>query len=489
MTAALQDTCDKQEDCRALSECDKDECIHKKLQDPAPSEYVGIVIIFIVCGAGAGTGLGGGPLMTPIFILIWFFSSHDAIPLAQIVIFAASITTIGFRVLERNPRVNRPMMHWDLLILLQSPIICGTLFGVLINFSFPEWLILILLELLLLFGTYTTAKKTIENRRKELAERQKASTETEAGGATEMAALKEEPKIVEPTDRPPRSDDSDNPDSSNSSSSSSENHDADQAVPDEVEVKEAKPVMTPGLAQIEKEYTAKVPWKHATVIFFTHAFMVIAILIRGGMGAKSIAGIAQCSEGFFAWIPLFIIICALIGVANSIYVYRRYQWHVAEGYPFLPDDIRWTPKKMVQFMVLAIFAGVASGALGAGGGTTMGPLLLLLGVNPQVVASTAALLVFYTSSIASLTFTVAGRVSLDYGLLILFMCLLSGVSGVLVIRWLVKKFKRPSIITLIMTIFLASAAAAIIIFGVMSSVSKAKRGILTAKFNDLCAGT
>jgi hypothetical protein len=97
------------------------------------------IIIFILSAIGAGTGLGGGPLITPVFILILLFGPHDAIPLAQLVIFSASITTIVFRVQERHPEVNRPLIAWDLLILLQAPIICGALFGVLLNYTFPDW--------------------------------------------------------------------------------------------------------------------------------------------------------------------------------------------------------------------------------------------------------------------------------------------------------------------------------------------------------------
>jgi uncharacterized membrane protein YfcA len=114
------------------------------------------------------------------------------------------------------------------------------------------------------------------------------------------------------------------------------------------------------------------------------------------MGAKSIAGIKQCSEGFLAWIPLFILISVIIGIANSLYTYKLYKWHVAEGYKLQPHDMQWTPMKLTKFMVLAIGAGVASGTLGAGGGTTMGPMLIMLGVHPQINAATSSFLVFLT---------------------------------------------------------------------------------------------
>jgi uncharacterized membrane protein YfcA len=189
--------------------------------------------------------------------------------------------------------------------------------------------------------------------------------------------------------------------------------------------------------------------------------MIIAILIRGGMGAKSIAGIIQCSEGFFAWIPLFILICVIIGVANSLYTYKLHKWHVAEGYRFQPHDMQWTPKKLTMFMILAIGAGVASGTLGAGGGTPMGPMLIMLGVHPQINSATSSFLVFFTASIAALTFTLSGRIPEDYGLFMLVISFMAGIVGILSIRWIINRYKRPSAITALMSL---------------------------AKFNDLCEG-
>lgn len=217
-----------------------------------------------------------------------------------------------------------------------------------------------------------------------------------------------------------------------------------------------------------------------------YIFIVICLLIRGGMGAKSIAHISECSAGFFAWIPLFILCMIVIGFMVATYVLRLHQWRVAEGYEFLPDDTMWTPKRMLKFMLLAIGAGTCSGTLGAGGGTTMGPLLLFLGVNGTVTSATGAVLVFYTSSIASLTYAMSGRTPEDYGGLIIAMCVFSGFAGVTFVNWLVKKYNRLYIVTAVMTIVLALATCAIVIYGITSTVHKSQLGLLTAKINDLC---
>jgi uncharacterized membrane protein YfcA len=160
LAVALPDPCDHNSDCRSLSTCKSSKCKHKDLYEPAPSEYIGFFVMFILCGLGASTGLGGGPLMTPIYILISFFDTYTAIPLAQLTIFTACLPTIFFRCQERNPHTNRPLIAWDLLILLQPCITSGALFGVMLNYTFPEWLILILLFFLLCYGVYSTVIKT-----------------------------------------------------------------------------------------------------------------------------------------------------------------------------------------------------------------------------------------------------------------------------------------------------------------------------------------
>lgn len=228
LTHAAQDTCKKQSDCRALSECKNSLCIHKELTMPAPSEYIGMVVIFILSGLGAASGLGGGPLMTPTFILIWFFSSYDAIPLSQLVIFCSCLMTIYVRMQQRHPEANRPMIDWDLLVLLEPPIITGTLFGVLLNYVLPDWSILIMLELLLIFCTYSAGKKTLEDHRKEVKRRQNEIA-PENNEAQELQAkaqrVHEDPK-EEDSDLPasPRSESEQNP--------QADNHEEDPNFPD-----------------------------------------------------------------------------------------------------------------------------------------------------------------------------------------------------------------------------------------------------------------
>jgi uncharacterized membrane protein YfcA len=247
--------------------------------------------------------------------------------------------------------------------------------------------------------------------------------------------------------------------------------------------------MTPGRAAIEREFSQMFPWKNFCIVILTHAFIVVAILIRGRMGQKSIAGLKQCDAGFIAWIPLFMVCSISIGVFNVWFVLRHYHNLEAEKYEFLPDDMRWTKTKMLTFMGLSVLAGTGSGTRGAGGGTTMGPVLAALGVNPQVNAATSTWLVFFTASIASLTSALSDRLPMDYAMTIIIISFISGMCGVHALNYFVRKTKRPSMITFGMAIVLSLAGIAILVYGITSTVNKANRGLLNAKFNDLCAGS
>jgi hypothetical protein len=60
---------------------------------------------------------------------------------------------------KRHPFANRPLIDYNLALMLQPLALGGTVLGVLLNFVFPNWLILLLLILVLFFTTYRTSQK------------------------------------------------------------------------------------------------------------------------------------------------------------------------------------------------------------------------------------------------------------------------------------------------------------------------------------------
>lgn len=60
-------------------------------------------------------------------------------------------------------------------------------------------------------------------------------------------------------------------------------------------------------------------------------------------------------------------------------------------------DIVWTPDTTLRYPLLCSGAGVIAGMFGVGGGIVKGPLMLHLGVLPEVAAATSATMILFTS--------------------------------------------------------------------------------------------
>ena len=71
----------------------------------------------------------------------------------------------------------------------------------------------------------------------------------------------------------------------------------------------------------------------------------------------------------------------------------------AYGVPTLPGDMQWTLRKTVSTQAMAVLVGAIAGILGLGGGELMAPLLVHLGMLPEVVSAVNAFMIFFTAGI------------------------------------------------------------------------------------------
>ena len=86
-------------------------------------------------------------------------------------------------------------------------------------------------------------------------------------------------------------------------------------------------------------------------------------------------------------------------------------------------DIVWTPETTLQYPLLCSGSGVIAGMFGVGGGIVKGPLMLHLGVLPEVAAATSATMILFTScasrcmpaSLLRTTLSICGTISAVLG--------------------------------------------------------------------------
>ncbi|MEW5296758.1 MAG: hypothetical protein WDW36_000016 [Sanguina aurantia] len=108
--------------------------------------------------------------------------------------------------------------------------------------------------------------------------------------------------------------------------------------------------------------------------------------------------------------------------------------------------------------------------LGWGGGMLMGPLLLEMGIIPQVTSATSSVMVLFSSSAALIQFAILRLVNLDYALVFGAAGMVSAVLGVILSAVLLARLNRPSIIVISLSGVIVMGTGLVCIFGLMSAV-------------------
>mmetsp|Transcript_26287 Transcript_26287/g.56435 ORF Transcript_26287/g.56435 Transcript_26287/m.56435 type:complete len:120 (+) Transcript_26287:416-775(+) len=100
----------------------------------------------------AGGGIGGGGVLVPIYILVMKFSPKNAIPLSNITVFGGAIANTLLNIRKRHPLADRPLVDWDLILVMEPLTIAGALIGAFLNKLLPEAILVGSLVALLSYG-------------------------------------------------------------------------------------------------------------------------------------------------------------------------------------------------------------------------------------------------------------------------------------------------------------------------------------------------
>lgn len=104
--------------------------------------------------------------------------------------------------------------------------------------------------------------------------------------------------------------------------------------------------------------------------------------------------------------------------------------------------MRFGGKQLVVILVAAFFGGWISGALGLGGGTIYGPLMIAMNVPPSVATSTGMYMIMLSSCASTIMYISYGRLNISYALWLGFWTSLGILFGLRTIKQLLSKYKR-----------------------------------------------
>ncbi|KAL7427389.1 hypothetical protein ACHAXH_002102 [Discostella pseudostelligera] len=405
-----------------------------------PQSYLGFGCAILGLMLAAGGGIGGGGILVPVYTLVLHFPVKYAIPLSAVTVFGGAIANNVLNVQKFHPNhPNRPAIDWDLMLLLVPATIAGALVGAVIEKMLPEILLLVLMLLLLT----VTARETLTKAMKMYREEEKKLAQ---GGGNSSS--------------------NNNNNKNGSVTESTPLFDKLPAVGGDVETQSNG-------TNIDFERQAIKAQCINDALKLVSLFAVVAFIDilhqtpanDGGSGeGGSLIGQFSCGTTCY-WVSealLFLGILLFTLIVRAGILKRQ-----ESGGPIL-SDIHWNERNTTIYPLLSTLAGLAAGMFGIGGGMVTAPLMLALGVHPQVSSATSACMILFTSSTSALCFLIFGYLKSDYAIFCLVIGFISTLIGQTVMSALLGKTGRSSYITFCIGGVIAISAVAM---GVQSALA------------------
>lgn len=419
---------------------------HKGVLPIETTEIIGYLLIYIISALANSAGIGGGPVMTPILVCLFFFDTHTAIPLSQVIVFGGALVAISLKVSNRHPTRDRPLIFYQFIMLIQAPLLFGTAFGALLNTIFPAWLIELMLTSIITLMCIQSIKKGLMLHRKET--KQHSEERLLKGDQTEMQPLSQ-------------------PERARNNHPSLLSYDTARLDP---------------ITEAEKKL---VPIKEVLIIFGIWVVVVLYTLMRGG-SVPSIIGIEKCSPAYFGLGAGFVCVQFVIFLITLKIVIKDTETKEALCYNWDEFDIKWTRKNAVFFGVISIGVGFLSGMIGIAGGLILIPIMLHFGIRPEQAAATSSFMIFFTASTAIMQFVTSDLLHPQYGVVVILIAFAGSFTGVTVVKKLIDRLQRPSIIVFILAFIMAIAAIIITTYGTIKVLDNLENGTGNLGFRSFC---
>ncbi|KAJ6255765.1 protein yippee-like [Anaeramoeba flamelloides] len=165
---------------------DKKTCVTKPLFGPFMwRDILATILIFVAAIIASGAGLGGGAIFVGVYLLILGFSTRTAVPVSQFTILGGSISAFAMNFKRRHPIDDRPLIDWNVIMVMIPLVFGGTVMGVFGNIFLPDWVVVTLMFLILIYtGTRTTLKsiRLWDKEKREFQEYKKKQKQLEESG-------------------------------------------------------------------------------------------------------------------------------------------------------------------------------------------------------------------------------------------------------------------------------------------------------------------
>lgn len=463
------------------------------------TDIVGTIVWFLTAGIATACGVGGGGIYVPMGILLLRFPPKPSSGLSQASIFGASLGGILVNCRKRHPdehirdtkgtpseenpgkmvayekgkgpmeiqddRQNyldggdgkrkfytRPVIDYNMALFLAPMEMAGAVLGVIIQRVFPNWLFLCFAAVVLGFTAYKTFKKFFDAYAKDKAAKDERIELTRRESQKIFESQKKlEGLKVSLVDGEGAT--SEAVDDVEGNADTKEANVAEEDDPKELEQRR----------KFLEEDSRQYPFEKISYLILLWIGLTVITFLKGGKGVDSVVGITCQDAGFYVLVAAQFLwtlgFAAVFGYKNVTDVNER----AAVNYPFNETDVMWDLKKLQFYSFFTFVAGIVAGLIGIGGGMVLGPLMIVMGINPRVSTATTATMILLTSSSVAVMFVMSGLVPWQYAVYFFCVCLLGAYIGKTRIDAYVKKTGMGSILVGILATIIALATIGCII--------------------------
>lgn len=378
-----------------------------------------LFLVFVISIITTIGGVGGGGLLIPTFMLIGKFNLEEAIPLSVITILGDTTVRLINLYNKKHPlNSKRNLINLTPLLLIVPFDGNTSFFGVLLSDFTPKILTIILIIVTLGFTFYKSILKAISSFINENKVLNRKDNDIEIivydDNGIEMIEFDE--------------------------------NDMEMIVIDGIaeyfpknEIEKAKAIDGLGDSNRDK-------YKDTFILFIAIAIVAIFSITR--------ILINKCSIWYWLQILLQFITISSIGYFIVKYVSKDYEEKRENNYIFLKGDIVWSKSNIIKFVLIGSITGVLSTYMGIGGGMLTTPVMINVGMIPEVVVATSSVSTFFSSIISIVNYIISGKLIWDYGIIFSISSALGSILGLKLSDYILQKYKRQSLIIFIVSLIL-----------------------------------
>ena len=401
-------------------------CRHKKLFPMELSEFIGFVIIAFFASLAAAAGIGGGIIVISIALLMFGVSVKEAVALSNIITFLNATIKYSLALGKKDSvKKVKTLINYSFVLLFNPVFVFSNVIGSMINKMIPGGVVLIMLILILFCSIMMNLRNAIKKYKKESKE----------------ARLQKKEKTVE-KEQVERV-------SINSSSDSKKMIDFLKEIDLPMPLITEEQLNDKELQKVFKYQNTDFDPIKWTFLLSTVIVVVLFAFLRGNSQFDSIAGIEFCGRDYWILLALLCVLILIIGIFSTIHVNKEIS--IKKKYNHLMEhEMDYSLGKIILFNIGLFVVGVFCNIMGLGGSIIIFPLFTGLGMQPLIISFTSLFMAMLSKIAAVLLNMLSGLVIYDLALLLTIIMTICSSIMIIFVNKLLKRYKRQSIIIIIM---------------------------------------